>query len=193
MELVQSHYQNGLRAMNEALTVLSDASRAPKKAPPQSSSPPLSPSPPVVGRAIISAIKACSQSSYGAHLAAAALERGLAESELRHSQGNEFLLTNLIQPIQDRVGGPVAAAVAKCCLLGVGPLPLYELGSGGSGGGSGGGSQRGDRRDRREGRGGPGKKARLEAQGVVLSCGAAAKKEKKLEERRSSGGSPCCF
>jgi len=41
------------------------------------------------------------------------------------------------------------------------------------------GSQRGDRRDRREGRGGPGKKARLEAQGVVLSCGAAAKKEKK--------------
>ena len=140
MELVQSHYQNGLRAMNEALTVLSDASRAPKKAPPQSSSPPLSPSPPVVGRAIISAIKACSQSSYGAHLAAAALERGLAESELRHSQGNEFLLTNLIQPIQDRVGGPVAAAVAKCCLLGVGPLPLYELGSGGSGGGSGGGA-----------------------------------------------------
>ena len=140
MELVQSHYQNSLRAMGEALIVLGDASRAPKKAPPPLSSSPSSLSPPVVGRAIIGAIKACSQSSYGAHLAAAALERGLAESELRHSQGNEFLFANLIQPIQDRVGGPVAAAVAKCCLLGVGPLPLYELGSGGSGGGSGGGA-----------------------------------------------------
>ena len=136
MELVQSHYQNSLRAMGEALIVLGDASRAPKKAPPPSSSPPSSPSPPVVGRAIIGAIKACSQSSYGAHLAAAALERGLAESELRHSQGMEFLFANLIQPIQDRVGGPVAAAVAKCCLLGVGPLPLYELGSGGNGRGA---------------------------------------------------------
>ena len=127
------HYQNGLRAMGEALIVLGDASRAPKKA-----SPPSSPSlsPPVVGRAIIGAIKACSQSSHGAHLAAAALERGLAESELRHSQGMEFLFANLIQPIQDRVGGPVAAAVAKCCLLGVGPLPLYELESGGNGGGA---------------------------------------------------------
>jgi len=30
----------------------------------------------------------------------------------------------------------VAAAVAKCCLLGVGPLPLYELGSGGNGRGA---------------------------------------------------------
>ena len=131
MELVQSHYQNGLRAMNEALTVLGDASRAPPKAPPPSSPPP-SPSPPVVGRAIIGAIKACSQSSYGAHLASAALERGLAASELRHSQGMEFLFANLIQPIQDRVGGPpVAAAAAKCCLLGVGPLPLYEQESGG--------------------------------------------------------------
>ena len=128
------HYQNGLRAMGEALIVLGDASRAPKKALPSSSSPSLSP--PVVGRAIIGAIKACSQSSYGAHLAAAALERGLAESELRHSQGMEFLFANLIQPIQDRVGGPVAAAVAKCCLLGVGPLPLYELGSGGNGRGA---------------------------------------------------------
>ena len=39
-------------------------------------------------------------------------------------------------------------------------------------------SQRGDRRERREGRGGPGKEARLEAQGVVLSCAAAAKKKK---------------
>ena len=132
------HYQNGLRAMGEALIVLGDASRAPKKAPPSSPPPPSSPSlsPPVVGRAIIGAIKACSQSSHGAHLAAAALERGLAESELRHSQGMEFLFANLIQPIQDRVGGPVAAAVAKCCLLGVGPLPLYELESGGNGGGA---------------------------------------------------------
>ena len=132
------HYQNGLRAMGEALIVLGDASRAPKKALPSSPPPPSSPSlsPPVVGRAIIGAIKACSQSSYGAHLAAAALERGLAESELRHSQGMEFLFANLIQPIQDRVGGPVAAAVAKCCLLGVGPLPLYELGSGGNGRGA---------------------------------------------------------
>jgi hypothetical protein len=190
MVLVQTYYQNGFMAMGLALNTVGAAHRASKKALP---SPAPSLSPPVVGRAIIGAIKACSQSSYGAHLAAAALERGLAESELRHLQGNEFLFANLIQPIQDRVGGPVAAAVAKCCLLGVGPLPLYELGSGGSGGGSGGGSQRGDRRDRREGRGGPGKKARLEAQGVVLSCGAAAKKEKKLEERRSSGGSPCCF
>jgi hypothetical protein len=136
MELVQSHYQNSLRAMGEALIVLGDASRAPKKAPPPLSSSPSSLSPPVVGRAIIGAIKACSQSSYGAHLAAAALERGLAESELRHSQGMEFLFANLIQPIQDRVGWPVAAAVAKCCLLGVGPLPLYELGSGGNGRGA---------------------------------------------------------
>jgi len=140
MELVQSHYQNSLRAMGEALIVLGDASRAPKKAPPPSSSPPSSPSPPVVGRAIIGAIKACSQSSYGAHLAAAALERGLAESELRHSQGMEFLFANLIQLIQDSVGGPVAAAVAKCCLLSVGPLPLYEQGSGGNGNGNGSGA-----------------------------------------------------
>jgi len=137
---VQSHYQNSLRAMGEALIVLGDASRAPKKAPPPSSSPPSSPSPPVVGRAIIGAIKACSQSSYGAHLAAAALERGLAESELRHSQGMEFLFANLIQLIQDSVGGPVAAAVAKCCLLSVGPLPLYEQGSGGNGNGNGSGA-----------------------------------------------------
>jgi len=140
MELVQSHYQNSLRAMGEALIVLGDASRAPKKAPPPLSSSPSSLSPPVVGRAIIGAIKACSQSSYGAHLAAAALERGLAESELRHSQGMEFLFANLIQLIQDSVGGPVAAAVAKCCLLSVGPLPLYEQGSGGNGNGNGSGA-----------------------------------------------------
>ena len=40
-------------------------------------------------------------------------------------------------------------------------------------------SQRRDRRERRKGRGGLGKKARLEAQGVVLSCAAAAKKGRK--------------
>jgi hypothetical protein len=34
-------------------------------------------------------------------------------------------------------------------------------------------------RERRKGRGGLGKKARIEAQGVVLSCAAAAKKERK--------------
>jgi hypothetical protein len=127
MALVQTCYQNGFMAMGLALNTVGAASRASKKALP---SPAPSLSPPVVGRAIIGAIKACSQSSYGAHLASAALERGLAESELRHSQGMEFLFANLIQPIQDRLGGPVAAAVAKCCLLGVGPLPLYEHESG---------------------------------------------------------------
>ena len=127
MALVKMHYQNDLRAMREALDVLGDARRAPKKA--------ASPSPPAVGRAVLGAITACSQTSFGVHLASAALERGLAETEQRHAQGSQFLHANLVDPILARVGGAVAAAVVKCCLPGVGPQPLDEQGSGGGGGG----------------------------------------------------------
>ena len=107
--------------MGEALNVLGVARRAPKKAP-------SSLSPPVVGRVVLGAIRACTHSSHGAHLASSALERGLAESEQRHARGSQFLHTTLVDPILSRVGGPVAAAVVKCCLLGVGPQPLGEQG-----------------------------------------------------------------
>ena len=135
MAFVQIHHQNGLRAMREALNVLGDARRALKRAPSSSSPSPLPPSssllpslspppsslsPPAVGRAVIGAIKACSQTSSCAHLASAALERGLAETEQRHAQGSQFLYANLVDPILARVGGPVAAAVVKCYLPGGG-------------------------------------------------------------------------
>ena len=120
--------------MSTSLQALCDASGALRGGDPAS---------PAVGRAIIGAIRACAQSSHGAHHAAWAFERALAESELRHSQGTHFLVANLVEPVIAKVGGPVAAAVVKCCLPGVGPeLQLQDEqqeGSGGGGGGGGGG------------------------------------------------------
>ena len=109
---VQAHFNGGFEFMSTSLQALCDASGALRGGDPAS---------PAVGRAIIGAIRACAQSSHGAHHAAWAVERALAESELRHSQGTQFLVANLVDPVIAKVGGPVAAAVVKCCLPGVGP------------------------------------------------------------------------
>ena len=109
---VQAHFNGGFEFMSTSLQAFCDASGALRGGDPAS---------PAVGRAMIGAIRACAQSSHGAHHAAWAVERALAESELRHSQGTQFLVANLVDPVIAKVGGPVAAAVVKCCLPGVGP------------------------------------------------------------------------
>ena len=58
--------------------------------------------------------------------------------ELRHTEGMQFLVANLVDPVIRQVGGPVAAAVIKCCLPGMGPEVLLNELEGSGGGGSGG-------------------------------------------------------
>ena len=63
--------------------------------------------------------------------------------ELRHTEGMQFLVANLVDPVIRQVGGPVAAAVIKCCLPGMGPEVLLNELEGSGGGGSGSGSSGG--------------------------------------------------
>ena len=117
---VKANFSGGFSFMATSLEFLGDATGVGRR----------DPSSVAVGRAILGAIRACAQSSFGAHLASSALERALAESELRHKQGMKFLFVNLVIPVIDTVGGPVAAAVIKCCLPAVGPQSLSEQGGG---------------------------------------------------------------
>ena len=128
---MKAQYNDGFEHMTTSLEALGDASGA------LGGGGGGDPASPAVGRAILGAIRACAQSSHGAHLVSFALERALAESELRHKQGAQFLIANLVDPVIKKVGGSVAAAVIKCCVPGVGPellLPSEQEGSGGGGG-----------------------------------------------------------
>ena len=114
---MRKYYNGGFVSMTTSLGALASAAGGADRSSPE------------LGRAVIGAIRAASESAMAAHLTAGALERALAASEGRHDQGVQLLFDHLVTPVIEKVGGPVAAAVAKCCcccLPCAGPQPAQQ-------------------------------------------------------------------
>jgi len=95
------YYTKGFNLMTASLNEMSDSSSGAPA--------------PAIGRAVIGALRSASQAAVAVHLAATALESALAAAQEDHDRGVKFLFKNLINPVMERVGGPVAVAVLRCC------------------------------------------------------------------------------